>query len=384
MNQISVCGTNIISPLGFTSDENFTRMLEGYSGVAAVNNSQVDDEIIYASLFDDEVLNNNNIYNRLPSHLTKYEKLLICSIEDANLNSEIDFSNEETLFIFSTTKGNIALLEQATITDELIERMSLFHSGKLVTRHFNNPNEPVIISNACISGVVALIYAERLLQNGKYKNTVVVGADLITKFVYSGFKSFQALSKGKCKPFSVNRDGINLGEAAATILLTSSPKSTNKLNELQVLGGAISNDSNHISGPSRTGDELSHAIQQSLSRSKITTNEIGFISAHGTATSFNDEMEAKAFHSSGLSKTPINSMKGYFGHTLGAAGVIESVVSMMSLLNEVVVPTMGFTSLGVSSDVTICENKTKTKTNYCLKTASGFGGCNASIVFSKS
>ena len=121
-----------------------------------------------------------------------------------------------------------------------------------------------------------------------------------------------------------------------------------------------------------------------MERSKINATEISFISAHGTATSFNDEMEAKAFHSSGFSKTPINSMKGYFGHTLGAAGVVESVVSMMSLLNDVVVPTIGFTSLGVTSDVTICENKITTKTNYCLKTASGFGGCNASIVFSKS
>jgi len=383
MKQISVSGTNIISPLGFTSAENLTMMLNGNSGVAAFNRPKIDDDTIYAALFDDNVLHKNSTYANLPAQFTKYEKLLISSIEDAKLNSGVDLSEKETIFILSTTKGNIALLEEKDISDELIQRMSLFHSGKLVSEYFKNPNDPVIISNACISGVAALIYAERLLQNGDYKNAVVAGADLISKFVYSGFKSFQALSKGKCKPFSADRDGINLGEAAATIMLTSGATSS-KSNLLQVHGGAISNDSNHISGPSRTGDELGHAIQQSLIRSKINSDEIGFISAHGTATSYNDEMEAKAFYSTGFSKTPVNSMKGYFGHTLGAAGVLESVVCMMSLLNDVVIPTAGFTSKGVSVDINICENQINTKAKYCLKTASGFGGCNASIVFSKS
>lgn len=384
MKQISVSGTNIISPLGFTSAENFSAMLNGNSGVSAFNKLQIDEETIYASLFDEDVLKKNSVYDNLPSHFTRYEKLLIASIGNAQINSGIDLSAKDTIFIFSTTKGNIALLEQEEISEELIQRMSLYHSGKLVAEYFNNLNEPIIISNACISGVAALIYAERMLQNGEYKNAVVAGADLISRFVYSGFKSFQALSKGKCKPFSADRDGINLGEAAATIILTSEPAVSKNSNVLRVHGGAISNDSNHISGPSRTGDELSHAIQQSLQRSKITSAEIGFISAHGTATSYNDEMEAKAFYSSGFHDTPINSLKGYFGHTLGAAGVLESVICMMSLANEVVMPTAGFTSKGVSVDINICEDKIKPQTNYCLKTASGFGGCNASIVFSKS
>lgn len=384
MKQISVTGTNIISPMGFTSGENFTSMLNGQSGVDTFEKLEIDEEPVFASLFDDDVLFKNNTYCNLPSYFTKYEKLLISSIEDATSNSDVDLSNKETIFIFSTTKGNIALLEQEEVSDELIQRMSLFHSGRLVSEYFNNPNEPIIISNACISGVAALIYAERMLQSGEYKYAVVAGADLISKFVYSGFKSFQALSKGKCKPFSADRDGINLGEAAATVILTSQPTASNSSGTVHVHGGAISNDSNHISGPSRTGDELSHAIQRSLQRSKVTSAEIGFISAHGTATSYNDEMEAKAFYSSGFHYTPINSMKGYFGHTLGAAGVVESVISIMSLVNEVVMPTAGFTSKGVSVDINICEHKIKPKTNFCLKTASGFGGCNASIVFSKS
>ncbi|MEI6456971.1 MAG: beta-ketoacyl synthase, partial [bacterium] len=148
-------------------------------------------------------------------------------------------------------------------------------------------------------------------------------------------------------------------------------------------GSASSNDANHISGPSRTGQELSHAINVSLEEAGMKPGDISYISAHGTATPFNDEMESKAVSLSGLSDVPLNSFKGYWGHTLGAAGIIESAAAIHSLKKNMLFRSAGFDSPGVSEKITVIEQHARAVLRSCLKTASGFGGCNASIIFEK-
>ena len=150
------------------------------------------------------------------------------------------------------------------------------------------------------------------------------------------------------------------------------------------MGGAVSNDANHISAPSRTGEELSYAINKTLEEAHLPATAIDFISAHGTATVYNDEMEAKAITLANLQNAPVNSLKGYYGHTLGAAGLIESIVSIHSLKENVIIPTLGFEEMGVSSPINICTGLLRGDFKNCLKTASGFGGCNAAVVFGKS
>ena len=381
MKKVFIDSHNLITSLGSTSEANFTALKNNRSGVLLHDRPDIDTSPFWASIVQEEQFKSIADDIKNPAQYTRFEKLLIASIADAVKNSNVDPSNSKTIFIFSTTKGNIAELENMS---DSTSKLNLAYSGKHVTAYFKNSNQPVIISNACISGIVALLYAQRLLQSGEYENAVVTGADTMSRFVFSGFKSFQALSPTQCKPFSLNRDGINLGEAAATIVLTNVPEKLTQSEKIQVNGGAICNDSNHISGPSRTGEELSHSINSALQESGISSKEIDFVSAHGTATIFNDEMEAKAFNLSHLQNVPVNSLKGYFGHTLGAAGLVESIVSILSMQEGVLIPTMGFTELGVSPSINICNKKTEKEINYCLKTASGFGGCNAAIVFSKS
>jgi 3-oxoacyl-[acyl-carrier-protein] synthase-1 len=110
---------------------------------------------------------------------------------------------------------------------------------------------------------------------------------------------------------------------------------------------------------------------------------IDFVSAHGTATIYNDEMEAKAFQLAKLESIPVNSLKGYFGHTLGASGLVESIVSLMSLDAGIVIPILGLEESDGIPGIKICTQKIEKKMDHCLKTASGFGGCNAAVVFSK-
>ena len=152
---------------------------------------------------------------------------------------------------------------------------------------------------------------------------------------------------------------------------------------MEILGEASSNDANHISGPSRTGEGLYRSILSAFKEAKVGSRDIDYISAHGTATNFNDEMEAIALNRLGLDTVPLNSLKGYFGHTLGGSGLLETIVGMHSLYHNTLYASKGFTELGVSLPLNIITATTSKDLNCFLKTASGFGGCNTAAVFKK-
>jgi 3-oxoacyl-[acyl-carrier-protein] synthase I len=373
MTDVFIVSDNIISPLGSTSADNFAQLERSVSGVKPHYNSAISPQPFYAALFTGDNFTGNKPY-------TKFEQLLIASIQGALQNTDIETGDKKTILIISSTKGNISLLETEDHDQALEKRISLNTSANMVAGHLNFINKPLVVCNACISGLLAIITALRLIKSGIYENAIIAGADLITKFVLSGFQSLQALSPGICKPFDAERDGINLGEGAATIVVSSNKKYANNI---KLRSGSVNNDANHISGPSRTGEELCLVINKALAAAQVAAADIDFISAHGTATFYNDEMEAKAIALAGLQHAPVNSMKAYFGHTLGAAGLLESVITIHSMQRNTVLSSLGFTNIGVTKPINICNTVMHTSLDNCLKTASGFGGCNAAVVFSK-
>lgn len=377
MPDIFIASDNILSPLGSTTAENFGKLTKNISGVQLHNDSTLSDQPFYASLFDQS---HKFMEENAGNGYTRFEQLLIASISDALQNSGIDCTDSKTILILSTTKGNISLLETHAFTSALKERVALHTSAKLIAGYFGFVNQPLVVSNACISGLLGIATGKRLIQSGRYHTAVIAGADIISKFILSGFQSFQAISPEPCKPFDRNRKGINLGEGAGTMILSSHPQYAKGI---KVMGASLGNDANHISAPSRTGEELGHVINTALHDSGFTATDIDCISAHGTATLYNDEMEAKAITCAGLQSVPANSLKGYYGHTLGAAGLIESIISVQSLKENLVLPTRGFEQMGLEAPVTINHRLLHTPLQTCLKTASGFGGCNAAVVFSK-
>ncbi|MCK7560107.1 beta-ketoacyl synthase [Chitinophaga sedimenti] len=312
------------------------------------------------------------------SGYTKFEQLCVLSIQNALSQTSIPVGDQRTAFILSTTKGNIERIADKTAPPSALQ---LFPAAQKIAAHVGITTQPLVISNACISGLLALIVGQRLIRSGQYDQVIVTGADVFTQFVLSGFQSFLAVSNEPCRPFDAARNGISLGEAAATVILTADERLSRGI----VLGeGASSNDANHISGPSRTGEELAGAVLKAIQLSKLTTNDIGFVSAHGTATLYNDEMEAKAFNFAGLQETPVNSLKGYYGHTLGAAGLVEAIIGMQALQQDVVLPTKGYSEHGVPVPLNVSHGEPQTRNmRHFLKTTSGFGGCNAAMVFSK-
>ena len=209
---------------------------------------------------------------------------------------------------------------------------------------------------------------------------MVLGADIVSEFTLSGFLALHALTDGACQPYDKNRKGINLGEAASGLVL-SNDETIFKGTFDHYISGASANDANHISGPSRTGEGLYRSIEKTLSKADVKSEQIGYLSAHGTGTVFNDEMESIAFKRSNLSGTLVNSLKGYLGHTLGAAGVIEVLFGLEAMKRNQLIPSFGYQEPGVSEPMNIIQDAISPTSNYFLKTASGFGGCNAAVLF---
>ena len=372
-------GDNIVSPLGWTTAENWTAALAERSALRPYNGTFGLPEPFFASLMDEENLNER--FSKLPHNqeerYTKVEKMAILSATNAVQNAAIDPSAPEVIFVFSTTKGNVELLEDLRGYEP--KRPYLWRSAQLIARHFGNPNEPVVVSNACISGCAAQVAAARLLQRHGYRYAVVIGADVLSKFIISGFQSFKALSPARCRPFDTDRLGLNLGEAAATIVYARDRADIPADKPCVTLAtGAICNDANHISGPSRTAEGLFAAVSQVLDGFDV--NDVAFVNAHGTATRYNDDMESVAMERAQLTDIPVNSLKGYFGHTLGAAGILEVILSTQELLHHCVLRTVGCEKPGTAAAVKVTMAQESTDKTAFLKMISGFGGGNAALL----
>ena len=214
-----------------------------------------------------------------------------------------------------------------------------------------------------------------MLLGGGFDHVVVVGAEVQSRFIVTGFQSLKALSEAPCKPFDAQRDGLNLGEAAAAVVLGFGEEGW------ELVDGAVRNDANHISGPSRTGEGSYNALRYVLRHT--TPDELAFVNVHGTSTLYNDEMESIAIDRAGLLDMPVNALKGTFGHTMGAAGILESILSMHAVDAGLILPTRGFTALGVSRPVRVGAEAGATDKKAFVKLLSGFGGVNGALLFRK-
>lgn len=370
---------SIVSPLGYSSEENFRNVLSCNTKLELHEGLWNIPEPFVGSIFNENELNYiyyNNIVSKIV--LTKFEKLMILSASEAINKAEIDASSDKVIFVISSTKGNIELLD-SNPNNIPYKRVLLGESAQIVCDYFKNPNKPIVVSNACISGACAQLTALRLLETRKYNYVIVIGADVQSKFIVSGFQSFKALSLKRCKPFDRERDGLNVGEAAGTIIYQYKNDSEILSTDWILSDGVIRNDANHISGPSRTGEGSYRALIKVTD--KIDISKLGLINVHGTATSYNDEMESIAIKRAGLSNIPVNGLKGYYGHTMGAAGVIETILSQMSLDNNLILGTNGFENLGVTHKINVVGKRINTDKKLFIKLLSGFGGCNVALLF---
>lgn len=353
-----IIADNIISPLGETSEENYLSVKAGRSGIRAYEPGTCNiPEGFYASLLFED-----------------FETLALRSAQKAIANAQLELKGKRTAFILSSTKGNIE------------ENISLADSAQRIANQLGIDAKPIVVCNACISGLSALILGNRLIDSDLYDAAIVCGCDTPRQFILSGFQSLKALSPEPCRPFDMERMGLNLGEAAATLILSKNPIQGNSW---RMGDGFIRNDAFHISTPSKTADGLYLSLKRTLdsyTRENAASCEqtdmkahLAFINAHGTATLFNDQMESVAIGRAGLSDLPANAYKSFWGHTMGAAGILETIISMKAIDDDTILGTRGFSELGVSGKMNICAENRQTDKKGFIKMLSGFGGCNATI-----
>lgn len=365
-----IIADNIISPLGETSEENYLSVKAGRSGIRAYEPGTCNiPEGFYASLLFED-------FETLA--LRSAQKAIANALKTIG-NAQLELKGKRTAFILSSTKGNIE------------ENISLADSAQRIATQLGIDSKPIVVCNACISGLSALILGNRLIDSDLYDAAIVCGCDTPRQFILSGFQSLKALSPEPCRPFDMERMGLNLGEAAATLILSKNPIQGNSW---RMGDGFIRNDAFHISTPSKTADGLYLSLQRTLESftkeisstcKQIDMKEhLAFINAHGTATLFNDQMESVAIGRAGLSDLPANAYKSFWGHTMGAAGILETIISMKAIDDDTILGTRGFSELGVSGKMNICAENRPTDKKGFIKMLSGFGGCNATIWAAKS
>lgn len=360
---------HILSPLGETTEQNYQAVKAGRSALRRYEHQWDIPEPFTASLFT-EVQN----AALAVEGLTRFESLAYTSAKKAIEASKIDVSSDKVVFILSTTKGNIELIFDHQEDAVLYPGTAAKH----IAEKLGMTTTPITVCNACISGVSALILALRLLETGCYDYAVVCGADVQNKFTMSGFLSLKAISENACRPFDIERTGLNLGEAAATLVLSREPVS----GAWAIEKGAVRNDAFHISSPSKNGEGARLALDTIIQ--DADKEKLAFINAHGTATMFNDQMESVAIERAGLNDIPVNAYKGYFGHTLGAAGILETILSMAATDDHTILATRGFEETGVSGNIRLSSQNSPTDKCSFVKMISGFGGGNGAILVSKS
>lgn len=372
-----IIADNIISPLGETSEDNYLSVKSGRSGIRAYEpgTCNIPEGFTASLLFEDfETLALKSAQKAIANAQKN-----IGNAQKAMGNVQLELKGKRTAFILSSTKGNIE------------ENISLADSAQRIASQLGIDTKPIVVCNACISGLSALILGNRLIDSGLYDAAIVCGCDTPRQFILSGFQSLKALSPEPCRPFDMERMGLNLGEAAATLILSKNPI---QRNSWRMGDGFIRNDAFHISTPSKTADGLYLSLQRTLESftkeisstcKQIDLKEhLAFINAHGTATLFNDQMESVAIGRAGLSDLPANAYKSFWGHTMGAAGILETIISMKAIDDDTILGTRGFSELGVSGKMNICAENRPTDKKGFIKMLSGFGGCNATIWAAKS
>ena len=390
-----IIADNVLSPLGSTTAANFEAVRAGRSSLARYAGRSKRPRVGASAGMDAFVASRFSDDQRqalMVDGLTRFESLVYHSVSEALTHCTIDVASRRTLLVISTTKANVEHLSSPDY-----ERLQPAESAKRIASRLGVTTPPLVVCNACISGVAALVTAQRLLMAGLYDTIIVTGCDIISHFIVSGFQSLKALSPEPCRPFDIDRIGMNLGEAAATIILTNgeglmvngeglmvngywllvSDQWSMVNGQWSMVSGAIRNDAYHTSSPSPKGDGCASAIRYVIDGTD--PRSLSAVNAHGTATLFNDQMESVALAATGLSQTPTNSLKGYFGHTLGASGILETIITMHSVASGELPATRGFSESGVSGKMTLSASPMAVSGHSFVKVISGFGGCNAAL-----
>jgi 3-oxoacyl-(acyl-carrier-protein) synthase len=318
-------------------------------------------------------------------------ELLIRSVDEALLSAETgDLRSRRVGVCIGTTVASQlndlafyrAYREQGNPDTAPVERYLKGNPAEFIKRSMKLSGPALTVVNACSSSTDALGVALSWLKAGVCDAVIAGGADELNHVPYAGFASLGILNPGLCAPFDRNRQGLNLGEGAAVMFVErgDAADKRGKSTSLYVAGYGISADAYHLTAPSPEGVGLNSAIGMALAEAEIDPHQIAFVNAHGTGTQDNDLVEGKVLSSIFGSGIKFLSTKGYTGHTLGAAGGIEAVLTAAALQVGWIPASAGFADPDEAIGISPVTRKAEFDGSYALSTSLAFGGNNAAIV----
>jgi 3-oxoacyl-(acyl-carrier-protein) synthase len=394
MSRIFVTGIGIISPLGDTLSLNHTALK---NGVCGISNLELIRSNFAGTLPVGEIKTETETFKQKlkinKPGLTRNSLLSLHAFADAVNDSELT-ANEITSFDTALVGANT--VSGMCLTDELYkdanskstgsEYLFSYDGGSVtlaIQEHYGMKGICNTINTACSSSANSIMYGARLIQNGLAKRVIVGGSDSLAKYTINGFNSLYILSDEICRPFDSERKGLNLGEGAAFLVLESEETIGAKKVYAELTGYCNANDAYHPSSISENADGPFLAMQGALQKAGLQPQQIDFINAHGTATENNDAAESKAILR--LFNTPpaFASTKSNTGHTLGAAGAIEAVYSILNIMHQEVYTSLHYQNPIASTGLVPVTNYTKMPIQHVLSNSFGFGGNCSSLIFSK-
>ncbi|UCE58703.1 MAG: hypothetical protein JSU63_14820 [Phycisphaerales bacterium] len=369
MSQVSIMDSALACALGSSSEEVWTRLCRGDSAIGPMDD------------IDTDQLDCHNA--AAISGLSRgKEPNRICSLMRFTLE-QLAPVPADTVVIWAGVKGNVEYVEALA---EGIEPPTIRQPRdyrQWVCRYLGIEDRGIEVNAACASSTVAIALAMQMIAQGECSRVLVCAADIVSRFTFTGFAALKALSPTVCRPFDVMRDGLCLGDGAGAMLLADSVAASDCVDRLVVRlsGWGISNDANHITGPARDGSGLIDAIRQALQSADLSAADVAAWCTHGTGTVYNDAMELTVLEEIfGSRRLPLFSIKGAVGHTLGAAGVLETALCVRALREQEVPPTVGLRRAEPAAGGSVSNECQPLQGNTILTTNSGFGGVNGALV----
>ncbi len=394
---VAITGMGIISAIGDNVAENYNALIEGRKGISRI--SKIDTVHKDAIMVGEIEASNQELVNQLglPSENNYCRTAMLGaiaakqSIADAKIS---DIKKYKTGLISATSVGGMDMTEKyfyEYLEDkELQKYIEGHHAGdstqKIAEQLGIEQSLVTTISTACSSAANSIMFGARLIKSGKLDRVVVGGTDCLSKFTINGFKTLMILSDTYNTPFDENRKGLNLGEAAAFLVLESDAvvKAENKKVLAYVKGYGNANDAYHQTASSENGDGATLAMEKALKVGGLQPKDIDYINAHGTATGNNDLSEGRAIiRVFGEDLPEFSSTKAYTGHTLAAAGAIEAVYAVLALQNNVIYPNLNFKTQMKEFDITPQTVLKEKELDTVLSNSLGFGGNCSTVIFSK-
>ncbi|WP_339713622.1 beta-ketoacyl-[acyl-carrier-protein] synthase family protein [uncultured Kriegella sp.] len=394
---VAITGMGIISAIGNNVEENYNALISGKTGVSKISKiTTIHKDAIKVGEID---LTNAQLEEQLgltpENNYSRTALLGAIAAKQAVANAQItDIKDYRTGLVSSTSVGGMDMTEKyfyQYLEDEAVQKyIEGHHAGdstqKIAQQLGIEQSLVTTISTACSSAANAIMFGARLIKSGKLDRVIVGGSDCLSKFTINGFKTLMILSDTDNTPFDENRKGLNLGEAAAFLVLESEEvvRAGNKKVLAYVKGYGNANDAHHQTASSENGDGATLAMEKALKVAEMRPEDIDYINAHGTATSNNDLSEGRAFLRIFGNKIPdFSSTKPYTGHTLAAAGGIEAVYAVLAIQNNTIYPNLNFETPMKEFNL-VPQTQTKEKElNTVLSNSLGFGGNCSTVIFSK-